>query len=312
MNLPLRLSAFLGEAVASIMRATGIALLLRNTVAKRKATIILYHNPTVDVLDSHLKYLSKRYHFIALDVLVTAIRSRNWSSVPPKSMVLTIDDGHRGNYDLLGVFRKYNIRPTIYVCSQLVNTDRHFWWQIRGLDHRPLKELPNDERLRYLSENYGYTPVKEYPVETRQALNHEEMNEMKSTVDFQSHSRFHPMLTSCGYDESAMEIGGSRNELEVLLESGCSHFSFPNGFYTERELNLAREAGYLSCRTTDLGWNGINADPYRLKAMGITDTASVNVLSLQACGIPAYLKGVLRGNFSGKWIARKNSPTGQK
>lgn len=282
------------------MRSTGITLLLRNTLAKRKVTIILYHNPTVDVLDSHLKYLSKLYHFIALDVLVQAIRTRNWSSVPPRSMVLTIDDGHKGNYDLVNVFRKYDIRPTIYVCTQLVNTDRHFWWQLGGLDPRPLKKLPNDERLKYLSDNYQYTPVKEYPHETRQALNHEEMDKMKFAIDFQSHSRFHPMLTSCGYDESAMEINQSKKELEALLDSKCDHFSFPNGDYTERELNFAKQAGYLSCRTTDLGWNDINANPYRLKAMGITDDASVNILSLQACGIPAYLKGIFRRAFPAK------------
>jgi peptidoglycan/xylan/chitin deacetylase (PgdA/CDA1 family) len=293
----------LNKAVfAFLLRFTGLPLFIRNIYAKQKVTIILYHNPTVKVLDSHLKYLSKRYHLISLDVLVNAIRSRNWISIPPKAIVMTIDDGHTRNYELLSVFKKYNIKPTIYVCTQVVNTNRYYWWRLKGLNPNPLKELSNDEKLKYLSEEYQYTPVKEYSYKTRQALSLEEMNEMKCYVDLQSHSRFHPMLTNCSDEESAVEISKSKTELETLLDLRCNHFSFPNGDYSERELSFVKNAGYLSSRTTDLGWNDINTDPYKLKAMGITDDASINLLSVQVCGIPAYLKGVFKGNFTGKWI----------
>jgi peptidoglycan/xylan/chitin deacetylase (PgdA/CDA1 family) len=290
------------EVLTFILRFTGLPFFIRNIYSKQKVTIILYHDPTVSVLDTHLKYLVKRYSFISLDTLVNAIHARNWSSIPPKAMVMTIDDGHKRNYELLEVFKKYNIKPTLYVCTQVVNTSRHFWWQHKGLDPKPLKKLSNDEKLKYLSEEYQYTPVKEYLCETRQALSLEEMNEMKDYVEFQSHSRFHPILTKCSHEESAIEVSKSKNELEGLLDLKCDHFSFPNGCYYEREINFVKESGYLSSRTTDLGWNDINTDPYKMKAMGITDDASVNLLSLQVCGIPAYLKGVFKRNFTGKWI----------
>jgi peptidoglycan/xylan/chitin deacetylase (PgdA/CDA1 family) len=296
----MKFSVLFKELIACLFRFTGLPLFIRNTYAKQKVTIIFYHDPAASVLDSHLKYLSKRYHFIPLDVLVNAIRTKNWSSIPPKAIVMTIDDGHKRNYELLRVFKKYNIKPTIYVCTQVVNTNRFFWWQLKGLNPNPLKELSNDEKLKYLIEEYQYTPVKEYSYKTRQALSLEEMNEMKCYVDFQSHSRFHPLLTKCSSKESAIEIGRSKTELERLLDLKCEHFSFPNGYYHERELTFVKEADYLSGRTTDLGWNDMNTDPYKLKAMGITDDVSINVLSLQVCGIPAYLKGVFKGNFTGK------------
>jgi peptidoglycan/xylan/chitin deacetylase (PgdA/CDA1 family) len=296
----MRFSALLREVLALLVRFTGLTLLIRNAYAKRKATIILYHNPTVKILDSHLKYLSKRYRFITLDALVNAIYIKNWTSIPANAAVITIDDGHRANHDLLGIFKKYDIRPTIYVCTQVVNTSRLFWWQLRGLNPQPLKRLSNADRLKYLNEHYQYTPAKEFSDATRRALNIEEMNKMKSFVNFQPHSRFHPILTKCDDEECAIEIGNSKNELERLLDVKCDHFSFPNGDYTERELNCVKEAGYLSSRTTDLGWNNINTDPYRLKAMGITDDASVSLLALQVCGIPAYLKRVFKGIFTGK------------
>lgn len=301
----MKFSALFKEVFVFLLRFTGLPLFIRNIYAKQKVTIIIYHNPTVNVLDSHLKYLSKRYHFITLNVLVNAIRTKNWSSIPPKAIVMTIDDGHKGNYELLEVFKKYNIMPTIYVCTQVVNTNRYFWWQLKGLNLQLLKMLSNDEKLKYLTEEYQYTPVKEYSYKTRQALNLEEMNEMKCYVDFQSHSLFHPLLTNCSSKESAIEISKSKTELEVLLGLKCDHFSFPNGDYSERELNFVNKAGYLSSRTTDLGWNDINTNPYKLKAMGITDDASINLLSLQVCGIPAYIRGVFKGNFTGKWRATK-------
>ena len=35
----------------------------------------------------------------------------------------------------------------------------------------------------------------------------------------------------------------------------CSHFSYPNGDYTEREIEIVEAGGFRSARTTDLGWN---------------------------------------------------------
>jgi hypothetical protein len=60
------------------------------------------------------------------------------------------------------------------------------------------------------------------------------------------------------------------------------------------------EAGYVSARTVDIGWNGPDSDPYRLKVVGITDDASINYLVCQLSGIPAYVQYLLRGSLSGK------------
>ena len=53
--------------------------------------------------------------------------SLNWARVPERALVVTFDDGHRGNHRLLPIFRRYGIRPTIYLCSQIVGTQRGYW-----------------------------------------------------------------------------------------------------------------------------------------------------------------------------------------
>ncbi len=289
------------EVSAFLIRYCGIPWFIRNNYAKNKATIIVYHNPKRDVLERHLDYLSMRYNFITLHMLIGAIYSQNWANIPPKSLVITFDDGHRGNFELLKVFQKYNVIPTIYICSQIVNTNRHFWFKKPDADFKKnLKKYNHSKRLMLLKKNIGFTLNMEYPEEERQALNKEEMILMKDYVDFQSHSLFHPVMATCPNDECRKEIFESKEDIETLLNKDCRHFSYPAGNYTEREIELLKKAGYLSARTIDVGWNNLNTDPYMLKTTGIADNASINWLSVQLTGMTDYLRYLLRGDFRGK------------
>lgn len=297
----MKLNAICKELLAFLIRCTGIPFLIRNTYAKHKVTILLYHNPPTKVMEHHLKYLSKHFHFITLDSLVNAIRSKDWCSIPPKAIVITIDDGHRSNYGLLEVFKRNRVVPTIYICTKIVNTNRFFWWQVPGVAHQTLKNFTNAERLQHMEKEFGFKSTKEYSIQERQSLNLEEMMEMKDFVDFQSHGCFHPVLTTCDDQDCRQEIVESKKDIERLFGKDCKHFSFPNGDYTKRELDILKKVGYLSSRTIDLGWNNVNIDPYKLKSMGITDNASINLLSIQVFGIPAYIRRVFKGSFNGKW-----------
>ncbi|MGQ9570400.1 MAG: polysaccharide deacetylase family protein [Thermodesulfovibrionales bacterium] len=296
-----RISNLLKEIASFFIRYSGILFLIRNIYAKKKVSIIVYHNPKPDILDKHLKYLSKRYNFISLDSLVNAIHSKNWANIPQRGLVITLDDGHKGNFDLLKSFKKYGVVPTIYLCSQISNTNRHYWFRINGVDTNVLKKYSNRERIIFLREKFGFTPTKEYPEEQRQALNKKEIMLMNGFVDFQSHSRFHPILTVCTYDECKKEIVQSKNEIEELLGEKCKHFAYPNGDYTEREIELVKKAGYLSARTIDVGWNDIKTNPYKLKAKMVTDNASINLLAAQLSGITQFFRYFLKGGFTGKY-----------
>jgi peptidoglycan/xylan/chitin deacetylase (PgdA/CDA1 family) len=96
-------------------------------------------------------------------------------------------------------------------------------------------------------------------------------------------------------------VARSREEVEDLVGRQCEHFSYPNGDYLERELDYVRKAGYRSAGSLDLGWNDVNTDPYRLRVQGITDDASVSMLSAQLSGVPTYLWRLTRGRWDGRW-----------
>lgn len=273
------------------MQFTGIPCIAREVFLRKKATIVVYHSPEIELFKKHIEYLYKRYNFISLNTLINAINSKGWSSIPAKSLVVTIDDGNKDNYKLLEILKEYKIVPTIYLCSHIVNTNRHFWWKTGHLRLQELKGLPHDQMLTSLQDQVGYEPEKEY--QNRQALNYVEILEMSPYVEFGSHTKFHPVLTTCSDEKSRDEIVNSKKYLEQLLGKPFEDFCFPNGGYTYREIEYVKESGYRSARTLDVGWNNITSDPYKLKVIEIQDNASLNVLCAQIIGLFPFIRELL-------------------
>jgi len=127
-----------------------------------------------------------------------------------------------------------------------------------------------------------------------------DIDRMKAAVDFASHTRLHPVLTTCIDPDCADEIESSKAETEGLIQGPCLDFSYPNGDYGERELALVKRAGYRSGRTVDLGWNYVGTDPFRLKILGTSDVASVNRLAADLAGVSGYLARLKVGSFAGR------------
>jgi peptidoglycan/xylan/chitin deacetylase (PgdA/CDA1 family) len=285
----------LKEAAAFALRRSGAAALARRTYARDKVAILVYHDPKPATLERHLRYLSPRYALITLDRLVEAATGGAWASLPPRSLIVTFDDGHAGNADLLEVFRGHGVRPTIYACSQIVGTRRPYWWTL-DRDRERLKRLPNDERLRVLAERHRFVQTREASDGVPQALSREAIRRMADGVDFGSHTRFHPILPTCSAEEADAEITTSSREVEELTGRPCRHFSYPNGDYGVRELELVRRAGYASARTIEYGLNGRGCDLFRLRIAGVPDDASIDVLAAGLTGVLAVRRRLSRSS----------------
>ena len=282
-----RLVNFTKNVFSAIIYILGIPLFCREWICRNHVTILLYHDVKPEVFAKHITYLSRHYSIISLNTLVTAIYKKDYSDIPSKSVVITIDDGHAGNAALLPIIREHNIYPTIYVCTQIINTHRHFWFKISAQSKKQkeyLKKLPNAERLTRLKESNDFEPEKEH--QDRQALNLHEMRKMMQEVNFQPHTQFHPILPNCTETECRQEILGSKKDLETLLDIECLHFSYPNGDYTEREVEIVKSGRFRSARTTDLGWNNIKTSPYKLKAIPISDNAGLIRFRAELTTIP--------------------------
>lgn len=286
------------EFIAFLFRYSGIPYFLKRTISKKMTTIIIYHNPKCEIFEKHIAYLKKNFNIINLGILIKAIYTQDWSQIPPYSLIITIDDGFKENYQLMSTIKKFEIQPTMYICSHIVDTNRKFWFETELDDMVRIVRYENARRLAILKQKLEFRPDKEY--ELRSALSLDELIEMSLTVDFQSHSKFHPILPNCSDSESQFEIVESKEFLEKILKKPITHFSYPNGDYGNREINFLKKCGYQSARTVDLGWNDLMTDPFKLKAMGIQDDASINVLISQITGFFGYIRFLLKGSYNGK------------
>jgi peptidoglycan/xylan/chitin deacetylase (PgdA/CDA1 family) len=277
------------------VRCSGLPVIARHTYGRRGVAILVYHDPASDLLDRHLTYLGARYAFLPLDDLVDALHSGCWDAIPSRSVVITVDDGRRGNYALLEVFRRHAVTPTLFICSQVAGTRRRLWMDGHG-DIRSLRRLPQELRLAALEANGDYRLDMEQAART--ALSRAEIDAMRGAVRFGSHTRFHPILTTCSDVAVDDEVVSSRRELELLTAQRCVHFSYPNGDYSAREVAVVKAAGYRSARTVDIGWNRPRTDPYLLKVLGVEDHASISELAADLAGFGLVRRarfGTLRG-----------------
>ena len=80
---------------------------------------------------------------------MAALENGSVRQLPPRSLVLTLDDGDHCNYDLLATFRALPARPTVFLCSGLVDSGQPFWFDVVE-DPEPLKRMPDEERLARL------------------------------------------------------------------------------------------------------------------------------------------------------------------
>lgn len=280
-------------------RITLFPSLLRMLDGVNNPIIVSYHNPTPQIMRKHLEWYKSRFTFISLDELVDSLASK--TKLPDRSLVITFDDGHKNNYDLIDLFKEFNIRPTIYVCSGLVDTTRKFWFKIVD-NPQPFKKMKHIDRLQALKEQYSYDLLNEYGDQERDVLTKKELLELSEFADIGCHTRFHPILTTLNEIELIDEIFGAKKELELLSGRTVNHFSYPNGDFGDLEKKIVKEAGYKSCRTINCDIISKGTDPFELPVIGVDDRDTVNMLAVQISRLPKRFSNFVRkGVFSGKY-----------
>lgn len=274
-------------AAFSLVNHAGIAACWRVLHQRNKVTILCYHDPASAMMARHLGWLSKRYNLISLEAYL-AWRQGNISELPLHALVITLDDGHAGNAKLVEVFRHHGVKPTIFLCSDIVGTHRHYWWQDVASESRrqQLKRLPDVARLEALQET-GFDETREYA--DRRALSSDEIGVMRETVDFQAHTRLHPVLPMCGELRAHDEISGCKRILAEQFGLATWAFAYPNGDYCDRDVGFVKEAGFGCALTIDAGFNDAKTDMFRLKRILIPDNAGLDELAVKASGFWSFL-----------------------
>ena len=270
------------------LRWSGVAWMWREAVQRRKVTFLLFHDMDAADAKRNFGYLKRHYNIIGLNDYLDAVN--DGKRLPNKAVVITFDDGHASNYTLLPVIKRMQIPITIFLCSSIVGTHRHFWFR-HNTEIKPqieaLKKIPNGRRLETLRQ-YGFSQEQEYG--DTQALSKKQIEEMIPWVNFQSHTCFHPILPQCNDTAAEEEIIGSRRQLEEVFGLTVNALSYPNGDYSTRDISLTQAAGYECGITVDSGYNNLKSNLFRLKRFSVNDAKSTTELMVKASGCYALLK----------------------
>lgn len=267
--------------------------IIRETMQRRTVTFIMYHDISPEIADTHFTVLQKYYSIISLADFLEAKKSQRLDTLSPKSLVITLDDGHRNNYSLKPIIEKHRVPVVIFLCAGIVGTNRHFWWQHgESKDIRSLKSCSDDERLKMLAD-LGFDESEEYAFP--QGLTGEEINNLAQShfINFQSHSVTHPCLPKCSPEKAFDEISVSKRDLESKYSFDIYAFAYPNGDYSEREIAFLKKAGYRCGVTCDPGFNDDGTPLYQLKRLSMNSTTDINELLVRASGLWGFLQRIM-------------------
>jgi len=266
----------------------GLPKAFRFFYQSRKISIIYYHNIIPSCFEEHVKYIKRKYNVIDLSTLLETLTNKS-AKIPKRALLITFDDGHIGNYKLLPIFKNYEIKPIIFLTSGIIGTPNPFWFNLPFSDKSEkdrLKLIPDKERREYINKNFSGELLPINP----EALTKKMIEEMIPYVDFQSHTVDHPCLPNCSFDEAMNQLLESKSAIEKITGKPVISIAYPNGDFSDREMKLANDTGYIVGFASKFGFVNHRSNNYCLNRVSINDTCNYNEFILRATGVWSTIK----------------------
>jgi peptidoglycan/xylan/chitin deacetylase (PgdA/CDA1 family) len=298
------------RVVAHVAQAAGLSL----AALKGRVVVLAYHRVVssrelarqpiqpgmyvhVDSFERQMRFLKDWFAVLPLAEVLDRWETGRWDP-GRRYCAITFDDGWRDNHTYAyPILTRYGLPSTIFVCTDLVGTDRWFWpdrllYLVREAARKPWHVTPRSLLARILPGGKVGAPARGSPGDLaehaiavlkgktereiedvlegfrrdldvpwpaeRVLLDWREVEEMsRGGVSFGSHGCSHRILTLCSDDDVEREVAGSLRTLTGKSVNVVPVFAFPNGSYDDRVLRHLRKAGYRAALTTDSGHEGL-------------------------------------------------------
>ena len=205
---------------------------IKNSVFKNNETVV-----PLSLFEKHMKYLYKHNFYTAtLDELADFMEGK--IELPPKTVVLTFDDGYNSTKELIyPVLKKYNFQGSIFVIGKY-------------------SEEASNGLHRFA--NFQY-------------LSYEDMKVISDVFTFENHSfDMHrldinkiPLLVSSPPEEAKADL----QYLQNILAS--QYLAYPYGAYDDTTLDLLKEMGFRLAFTVNEGYVDETTLEYEVPRFGI-------------------------------------------
>ena len=233
---------------------------------------------TKATFERHCRLISNACDPISLSELFEA--RRNGSELPPRSVIVTFDDGYRGVLDhALPILEHFSIPAAVFVSAAPVLDRRHFWFD--ALCRRQgeaavlrARALPYHE-WRTLTETAA-TALDE--TESHRPLTPAELQRLAASplIEIGAHTMTHPTLALASVEDQQREIAGCRTALERVLGRPVTAFAYPYGNvfedYTSETVSVVRDARFDLAFTTGASFARAECDPLQIPRFTMLDT----------------------------------------
>ncbi len=278
-------------------------------LSRNRLTILIFHRvlcapdpifpdePDAARFDEMMFWIKSWFNVISLDAAVDAIKS---GKIPPRTAVITFDDGYADNHDVaLPILQKYGLPATFFIATGFIDGGR-MWndtiiesirhCQTPSLDLDMLKlgcyKIATPEQKRTAIENLiaqiKYLPLAERIQRTERIAEASQMplvDDLMMTsakiralrdagMQIGAHTVSHPILARTDIETARDEIAASKHTLEDLLGQKIQTFAYPNGklgvdFLPEHP-KLVKELGFSAAVSTTWGVGSPTCDLFQL------------------------------------------------
>jgi peptidoglycan/xylan/chitin deacetylase (PgdA/CDA1 family) len=294
------------RALAAVPPAERIARTLASVAPRRRdvLAVLTFHRvaPTAGVVPGLLSatpgsfahlldVVADQFRILSIDEVLE--RERGGTALPPRSLLLTIDDGYRDVADhIWPELTRRGLPATLFVPTAFPGSpEASFWWErawavIASTDRSHLtvdgrslpvqtaaerasayravrtflKSLPHDRvepSVARLEDELGFPPGRR-PAPSGRSLDWPGLRELQAAgLALGSHTRTHPLLTRVDDRVLADEIGGGVADLAREARSDLPAFAYPSGEVRDAAVVSLREAGIRVAFTTERGVNDL-------------------------------------------------------
>lgn len=214
------------RVLVSISMLAGVLMAAQPLI---KVPILCYHRFGVEVVDSmtiknsafaeQMEWLKTHgYTIISLDTAMGYL-SGKVKTIPSKSVVVSVDDGHKSVYtDMAPIVKKYNIPVTLFIYPSAISNAKY------AMTWEQIQELESTKLFRVESHTYW----------------HPNFKKEKKKLSEQEYAKF--------VDK---QLAGAKKKLEEKTGHEIKYLAWVFGIYDDGLLVDAKRAGYRSAFTID-------------------------------------------------------------
>lgn len=257
--------------------------------------VLAYHDvPAPELFEAQLRYLKKKYNIITYNQLYDCFFKG--VSLPKMALLITFDDGdvsfYKNGFPLL---KKYNIPAVLFVITELIDSDKPFWWN--EIEYYLGKEKGNDKvwELKDVSERVRLDFLnKMRSCKTKEAFSQRQLKtaalkEMQQNgIVISNHSHSHPMFNQCDKNELTNEMQLS---VKFLKENqfDTTAFAYPNGNYSDLAEEILTENGVQVAFLFDHKVNTEKINPLRVSRLRVNANAALDEFKSKVSGLHSFI-----------------------